>query len=130
MENKYTNTNANTEANNAAEKLESSRKSFWENLSRIFVETPMAVQYASSVINAASEVSEERSKKTVGRDVLSLLRIDLVGKAVITMFKDPDSPVDKDKFLRGVVAFMLTHQIQQDIEKQTGESNKKEESNG
>lgn len=128
MDNKYTNTNTNTEANNAAENNESSRKSFGEKFSRIFVETPMAVQYANSVINAASEVSEERCKEEVGRDIPSYLRVDFVCEAVINMFKDPDSPVDKDKFLRGVVAFMLARQMQQDIEKQTGESNKKEES--
>ena len=115
MENKYTKTNANTEG---------------EKLRRIFIETPLAVQYANCVIKAASEVSEERCKEEVGRDVHSYLRVDFVCEAVITMFKDPDSPVDKDKFLRGVVAFMLAHQMQQDIEKQTGESNKKEESNG
>lgn len=115
MENKYTKTNANTEG---------------EKLRRIFIETPLAVQYANCVIKAASEVSEERCKEEVGRDVPSYLRVDFVCEAVITMFKDPDSPVDKDKFLRGVVAFMLAHQMQQDIEKQTGESNKKEESNG
>lgn len=106
------------------------QKSTNETLKRILIETPMAVQYANSVIKAASEVSEERCKETVGRDIPAHLRVDFVCEAVITMFKDPDSPVNKDRFLRGVVAFMLSHQMQQDIEKQTGESNKKEESNG
>lgn len=106
------------------------QKSTNETLKRILIETPMSVQYANSVIKAASEVSEERCKETVGRDIPAHLRVDFVCEAVITMFKDPDSPVNKDRFLRGVVAFMLSHQMQQDIEKQTGESNKKEESNG
>lgn len=110
MENKYT----NTEANNAAEKNESSRKSFEGKLSRILVETPMAVYYANSVINATSEVSEERCKETVGRDIPACLRVDFVCEAVITMFKDPDAHLNKDKFLRGVVAFMLAHQMEQD----------------
>lgn len=106
------------------------QKSTNETLKRILIETPMAVGYANSVINAASEVSEERCKETSGKDILAPVRVDFVCESVITMFKDPDCPVDKDKFLRGVVAFMLAHQMQQDVEKQTGESNKKEESNG
>lgn len=106
------------------------QKSTNETLKRILIETPMAVQYANSVIKAASKVSEKHCKEAVDRDIPAYLQVDFVCEAVITMFKDPDSPVDKDKFLRGVVAFMLAHQIQQDIEKQTGESNKKEESNG
>ena len=126
MENKYTNTNTNTEANNAAEKNESAR----ETLGRILIETPMAVDYANSVINAASEVSEEHCKETFGRDISAPVRVDFVCESIITMFKDPDCPVNKDKFLRGVTAFMLAHQRKQAIEKQTGESNKKEESNG
>ena len=137
-ENKYTD---NTEANNAAEKNESARMSFEETLGRILVETPMAVGYANSVINAASEVSEEHCKETFGRDIPEHLRVDFVCESVINMFKDPDCPVNKDKFLRGVVAFMLAQQREQAIEKQTGKSfaeaaadfyksNKKEESNG
>ena len=106
------------------------QKSTNETLKRILIETPMAVHYANTVINAASEVSEERYKETLGKDITAPVRFDLVCEAVINMFKDPDSPVNKDKFLRGVVAFMLAHQMQQAIEKQTGESNKKEESNG
>ena len=101
-----------------------------ETLKRMLIETPMAVVYAHTVINAASEVSEECCKETTGEDITAPVLVDSVCESVITMFKDPDSPVDKDKFLRGVVAFMLTHQRKQDIEKQTGESNKKEESNG
>lgn len=127
MENKHTNANANTEANNAAEKNESSRKSFGGKLARILVETPMSVQYANSVIKTVSEVAEERCKEEVGRAVPAYLRVDFVCEAVSTLFKDPDSPMNKDKFLRGVVAFMLAHQMQHDIEEQTGESNKKEE---
>lgn len=127
MENKYTNTNTN--ANNAAEKNESTRKSFAERARRVFIETPMAVKYANTVINAASEESEDHCKETVGRDVPAYLRFDLMCEVVLDMLKDPDTPVDKDKFLRGVVAFMLARQIQQDIKMQTGESNKKEESN-
>lgn len=141
MENKYTNTNANTEASNTAEKSESARMSFGETLGRILVETPMAVCYAHSVINAASEASEKRCKEMVGKDIPAPLRVDSVCEAVIAMFKDPESALDKDKFLRGAVAFMLAHQTKQDIEKQTGKSfteaaaefcksNKKEESNG
>lgn len=143
MENKYTNTNtnANTEANNTAEKSESARMSFGEMLGRILVETPVAVDYAHSVINAASEASEKRCKELVGKDIPAPLRVDSVCEAVIAMFKDPDCPVNKDKFLRGAVAFMLAHQMKQGIEKQTGKSfaeaaadhhksNKKEESNG
>ena len=130
MENKYTNTNANTEANNASEKNESSHKSFGEKARRFFVETPMAVRYANSAIKAASKVAEECYKEAVGSEVPPYLRIDFVCEAVLDMLKDPDAPVDKDKFLRGVVAFMLARQIQQDIKMQTGESNKKEESNG
>ena len=133
-ENKYTD---NTEANTAAEKVESAR----ETLNRILVETPIAVGYANSVINAASEVSEEHCKETFGRDIPEPVRVDFVCESVINMFKDPDCPVNKDKFLRGVVAFMLAHQRKQAIEKQTGKpfaeaaadlykSNKKEESNG
>lgn len=106
------------------------QKSTNETLKRILIETPMSVQYANSVINAASEVSEERCKETLGKDISAPVRVDFVCEAVITMFKDPDSPVNKDRFLRGVVAFMLAHQRKQAIEKQTGESNKKEESNG
>lgn len=131
----------NTEANNAAEKSESARMSCGETLKRMFIETPIAVGYANSVINAASEVSEERCKETFGRDISAPVRVDCVCESIITMFKDPDCPVDKDKFLRGVVAFMLAHQRTQAIAKQTGKSfaeaaadfyksNKKEESNG
>ena len=106
------------------------QKSTNETLKRILIETPMAVAYANTVINAASEVSEERCKEASGKDISAPVHVDFVCEAVITMFKDPDGPVDKDKFLRGVVAFMLAHQRMQAIEKQTGESNKKEESNG
>lgn len=106
------------------------QKSTNETLKRILIETPMAVVYANNVINAASEVSEECCKETTGKDISAPVRVDFVCKEVITMFKDPDCPVDKDRFLRGVVAFMLAHQRMQAIEKQTGESNKKEESNG
>lgn len=126
MENKYT----NTEANNAAEKNESSRKSFEGKLRRILVETPMAVRFASSIINAVSVILEERCKEKLGRNITTPDRVDLVCEAIIDMFKDPVCPLNKDEFLRGVVAFMLTHQRKQAIEKQTGESNKKEESNG
>ncbi len=101
-----------------------------ETLKRMLIETPMAVAYANTVIHAASEASEERCKEETGEDILAPVRVDFVCKAIIDMFKDPDCPVDKDKFLRGVVAFMLAHQRIQDDEKQTGESNKKEESNG
>lgn len=101
-----------------------------ETLNRILIETPMAVVYANTVINAASEASEEHCKETFGMDIPEPLRVDFVCESVITMFKDPDCPVNKDKFLRGVVAFMLAHQRKQAIEKQTGKSNKKEESNG
>lgn len=106
------------------------KKSTNETLKRMLIETRMAVVYAHTVINAASEVSEERCKETTGRDITAPERVDFVCRSIIDMFKDPDCPVDKDKFLRGVVAFMLAHQRKQDIEKQTGESNKKEESNG
>ena len=106
------------------------QKSTNETLKRILIETPMAVAYANNLINAASEVSEERCKEASGKDISAPVHVDFVCEAVITMFKDPDGPVDKDKFLRGVVAFMLAHQRMQAIEKQTGESNKKEESNG
>lgn len=116
----------NTEANNAAEKSESAG----EALKRILIETSMAVQYANTAIHAASEVSEEKCKEATGKDISSPSRVDFVCKAVIGMFKDPDCPMDKAKFLRGVVAFMLAHQIMQDIGKRSGESSKKEESNG
>jgi hypothetical protein len=106
------------------------QKSTNETLKRILIETPMAVAYANTVINAASEVSEERCKETTGEDIPAPVLVDFVCESVITMFKDPDCPVDKDKFLRGVVAFMLAHQRTQAVEKQTGKSNKKEESNG
>ena len=106
------------------------QKSTNETLKRILIETPMAVAYANNLINAASEVSEERCKEASGKDISAPVHVDFVCEAVITMFKDPDGPMDKDKFLRGVVAFMLAHQRMQSIEKQTGESNKKEESNG
>lgn len=106
------------------------KKSTNETLKHSLIETPMAVAYANTIISAASEVSEERCKETTGEDITTPERVAFVCEAVITMFKDPDGPVDKDKFLRGVVAFMLAHQIEQDNEKQTGESNKKEESNG
>lgn len=118
-ENKYTD---NTEANNAAEKSESARMSFGETLNRMLIETPMAVAYANTVINAASEASEERCKEATGEDIPAPVRVDFVCKAIIDMFKDPEAPVDKDKFLRGVVAFMLAHQ--------RTKANKKEESNG
>lgn len=117
------------------------QKSTNETLNRILIEIPMAVGYANSVINAASEVSEELCKEKSGKDIPAPVRVDFVCESVITMFKDPDCPVDKDKFLRGVVAFMLAHKRKQAIEKQTGKSfdeaaadfyksNKKEESNG
>ena len=107
------------------------QKSTNETLTRILIETPMAVAYANTVIYAASEVSEERYKETTGEDIPAPVQIDFVCKSIIDMLKDPDCPVNKDKFLRGVVAFMLAHQgTQQASEKQTGESNKKEESNG
>lgn len=98
------------------------QKSTIKTLERILIETPMAVVYANSVINAASEVSEESCKETLGKDISAPVRVDFVCESIITMFKDPDCPVDKDKFLRGVVAFMLAHQMIQD--------DKKEESNG
>lgn len=101
-----------------------------ETLKRMLIETPMAVAYAHTVINAASEASEERCKETTGEDIPATVLVDVVCESVINMFKDPDGPVDKDKFLRGVVAFMLARQRMQDIEKKTGKSNKKEESNG
>lgn len=101
-----------------------------ETLKRMLIETPMAVAYANTVINAASEASEEHCGEMTGEDIPAPVRVDFVGKAIIDMFKDPDCPVDKDKFLRGVVAFMLAYQRIQADEKQTGESNKKEESNG
>lgn len=97
---------------------------------RMFIETPMAVAYANTVINAASEAAEEHYKETTGEDILAPVRVDFVCESIITMFKVPDCPVNKDKFLRGVVAFMLAHQRIQADEKQTGESNKKEEFNG
>ena len=117
------------------------QKSTIKTLERILIETPMAVAYANSVINAASEVSEERCKETFGKDISAPVRVDFVCESIITMFNDPDSPMNKDKFLRGVVAFMLAHQRKQAIEEQTGKSfdetaadfcksNKKEESNG
>lgn len=98
------------------------KKSTNETLNRMLIETPMAVAYANTVINAASEASEEQCKETTGEDIPAPVRVDLVCKAIIDMFKDPDCPVDKDKFLRGVVEFMLAHQRTQ--------ANKKEESNG
>ena len=106
------------------------QKSTIETLKRILIEIPMAVGYANTVINAASEVSEERCKEKTGMDITAPERVDFVCKAIIDMLKDPDCPVNKDKFLRGVVAFMLAHQRIQATENQTGESNKKEESNG
>lgn len=120
----------NTEANNAAEKSESARMSCGETLGRILVETPMAVAYANTVINAAAEALEERYKEALDTGITAPERVDFVCEAIIDMFKDYDCPVDKDKFLRGVAAFMLAHQRTQIIEKQTGKSNKKEESNG
>lgn len=101
-----------------------------ETIKRMFIETPMAVAYAHTVINAASEAVEERYKEALDTDISAPVRVDLVCRGIIDMFKDPDCPVDKDKFLRGVTAFMLAHQKIQANEKQTGESNKKEESNG
>ena len=95
----------------------------------MLIETPMAVHYANTVLNAASEVAEERCKETLGMDISAPVRVDLVCESVIKMFKAPDCPVDKDKFLRGLVAFMLAYQKQQVIEKQTGKPDKKEESN-
>lgn len=106
------------------------QKSTNETIKRMLIETPMAVAYAHTVINAASEALEERYKEALDTDITAPVRVDFVCKAIIDMFKDPDSPVDNDKFLRGVVAFMLAHQKMQAIKKQTGESNKKEESNG
>ena len=121
------------------------QKSTNETLKRMLIETPMAVAYANTVINAASEAAEERCKEKTGMDITAPERVDFVCEAIIDMFKDPDCPVNKDKFLRGVVAFMLAHQRTQAIEKQTGKSsaeaaveaavdfyksNKKEESNG
>jgi len=98
------------------------KKSTNETLNRMLIETPMAVAYANTVINAASEASEERYKEALDTDIPTPVRVDSVCKAIIDMFKDPDSPVDNDKFLRGVVAFMLAHQRMQ--------ANTKEESNG
>lgn len=117
------------------------QKSTNETLKRMLIETPMAVAYAHTVINAVSETLEERYKEALDTDIPAPVRVDLVCKAIIDMFKDPDCPVGKDKFLRGVAAFMLAHQRTKDIEKQTGKSfaeaatdlyksNKKEESNG
>lgn len=101
----------------------------------------LAVNYASSVLNAASEVSEENYKETFGRDIPAPVRVHIVCESIINMFKDPDCPVNKDKFLRGAVASLLAYQWKQAIEDQTGKSfaeaatdfyksNKKEESNG
>lgn len=106
------------------------QKSTNETLKRMLIETPMAVAYAHTVINAASEAAEERCKETSDVDIPAPVRVDFVCKAIIDMLKDPDCPVNKDKFLRGIVAFMLAHQRIQATENQTGESNKKEESNG
>lgn len=92
------------------------QKSTNETLKRMLIETPIAVAYANTVINAAYITAPER--------------VDFVCEAIIDMLKDPDCPVNKDKFLRGVVAFMLAHQRIQANKKQNGESNKKEESNG
>lgn len=89
----------------------------------------MAVAYANTVINAASEAAEEHCKEMSGVDIPAPVRVDTVCKAIIDMFKDPDCPVNKDKFLRGVVAFMLANPFAEaatDFYK----SNKKEESNG
>ncbi len=93
-----------------------------ETIKRMFIETPMAVAYANTVINAVSEASEERCKELSGMDIPAPVRVNFVCEAIVDMFKDPDSPVDNDKFLRGVTAFMLAHQRIQ--------ANKKEESNG
>ena len=101
-----------------------------ETIKRMFIETPMAVAYANTVINAASKASEERCKELSGMDIPAPVRVNFVCEAIVEMFKDPDCPVNKDKFLRGATAFMLAHQRVQANEKQTGESNKKEESNG
>lgn len=138
MENKYTNTN--TEANNTAEKSEFARMSFGETLCRILIETPMAVGYAHSIIKTASEASERHCKSQLGEDIPAALRVDSVCETVIAMFKDPETIIDKDKFLRGAVAIMLASQMKRDIEKQTGKSfseafaeslkSKKEEPNG
>ena len=98
------------------------QKSTNETLERMLIETPMAVAYANTVINAASEESEEHCMETTGEDILAPVRVYYVCEVIIKMFKGPDCPVDKDKFLRGVVAFMLAHQMMQAIEK--------EESNG
>lgn len=98
------------------------QKSTKETLNRMLIETPMAVAYAHTVINAASEAVEERYKEALDLDITAPVRVDSVCKAIIDMFKDPDCPVNKDKFLRGVTAFMLAHQKIQ--------ANKKEESNG
>lgn len=117
------------------------QKSTNETLKRMYIETPMAVAYAYTVINAAAEASEENCKEMLGMDILAPVQVDFVCKAIIDMFEDPDCPVDKDKFLRGVVAFMVAHQRTQSSEKQTGKSfaeaatdfyksNKKEDSNG
>jgi len=103
------------------------QKSTKETLKRMLLETPMAVAYANTVINAASEASADHCKEMSGMDIPAPERVYFVCEAIITMFKDPDGPVNKDKFLRGLVAFMLAHQRMQAIEKQTGESNKKEE---
>lgn len=122
MENKYTDTNANTEANNTAEKSESARMSFGETLSRILIETPMAVDYAHSIIRTASEASEKYCESQLGKDIPAPLRVDTVCEAVIAMFKDPDCLVNKDRFLRGAVAVMVAQQMKKDFEKQTGKS--------
>lgn len=128
MENNYTNINA--EANNTAENSESIPKSFGEMLGRILVETPKAMAYTHSILNSAIKASEKRYTKVVGRNIPAPLQVDAVCEAVITVFKNPDCPVDKDMFLRGAVTFMLAHQMDQTFENQTGKSNKKEEFNG
>lgn len=86
------------------------QKSTNEPLKSMHIETSMAVDYANTVINAASKAAEEHCKETTGEDILAPVRVYFVCESVVTMFKDPDCPVDKDTFLRGVVAFMLAYQ--------------------
>lgn len=95
----------NTEANNAAEKNESARKSFDDTLTGVEPEVLIEIVYALAFIEGISEAVDRLYTPQVGKD-----KIKNVCDTALLMFKSTDHQYDKVKFLRGMIAFMLSYQ--------------------
>lgn len=96
----------NTEADNAAEKNESARKSFDDTLTGVETEIEIVeIIYALALIEGISEAVDRLYTPQVGKD-----KIKNVCDTALLMLKSTDHQYDKVKFLRGMIAFMLAYQ--------------------